>query len=129
MGISHRRCKDKPFRRFFIALIIFLFCASNLIKTKGVEKPGLGKAIATALEKAGIVANANTVPFDPSPPFKPSGIRLGTPALTTQGMLEPEMKEVGELIATVISNYEESAVIARVKAKVEELCKRFPLYK
>ncbi|HLC51886.1 MAG TPA: serine hydroxymethyltransferase [Candidatus Nanoarchaeia archaeon] len=101
----------------------------NLIKTKGVEKPGLGKAIATALEKAGIVANANTVPFDPSPPFKPSGIRLGTPALTTQGMLEPEMKEVGELIATVISNYEESAVIARVKAKVEELCKRFPLYK
>lgn len=100
----------------------------DLIKTKGVEKPGLGKSIAVALENAGIVANANTIPFDPSPPFKPSGLRFGTPALTTQGMKESEMKEIAELIHRVIINYGDSETILKVRERVSDLCRKFPLY-
>jgi len=88
---------------------------------------GLGKEVAVALEKAGIVTNANTVPYDPSTPFKPSGVRIGTPALTTRGMKEIEMLDIGKLMAKVIKNYQDSSVLSSVLAEVEELCKRFPI--
>ncbi len=101
----------------------------DLIKTNSVAKPGAGKVIAAALEEAGIVTNANSIPFDPASPFKPSGIRLGTPALTTRGMKESEMKEIGIMIAEVIHNFEDLAVQKNINMKVLELCQKFPIYK
>jgi len=98
----------------------------DLIKT--LNKKGLGRPVAIALEEGGIVTNANTIPFDPSTPFNPSGIRLGTPILTTRGMKENEMKEIGELISKVIKNYENKDVIKSTKQKVLGLCKEFPIY-
>ena len=100
----------------------------DLIKTPAVGQIGLGKPLAAALEKAGIVLNANTIPFDPSTPFRPSGLRLGTPALTTQGMKENEMKEIGELISTVIKNYTNQEILTSVRLQVLDLCQRFPIY-
>jgi glycine hydroxymethyltransferase len=81
------------------------------------------------LEKAGITVNKNTVPFDPQKPFITSGIRMGTPALTTRGMKESEMKKIGSLIHEVISNLGNEEIYAKVKKEVLELCERFPLYK
>jgi glycine hydroxymethyltransferase len=83
-----------------------------------------GKDGAELLERANIVANYNTVPFDPNPPFNPSGIRLGTPAVTSRKMKEKEMKMIGTWIAKVLKN-ELSA--AEVKKEVMALCKRFPI--
>jgi len=89
---------------------------------------GKGKEVQNALDEAGITANKNTVPFDPASPFNPSGIRLGTPAVTTRGMKEAEMKVIAKGIATVIDNYEDKATINKVKQDILELCKNFPLY-
>ncbi|MBW2981789.1 serine hydroxymethyltransferase [Candidatus Woesearchaeota archaeon] len=100
----------------------------DLINTKSVGKMGLGKEGAVALEEAGIITNANTIPYDPSTPFRPSGIRLGTPILTTRGMKESEMQEVGEYIAEVINNLSDTSVRARVKEKVKALCDQFAFY-
>jgi len=80
------------------------------------------------LEKAGITVNKNTVPFDPQKPFITSGIRIGTPALTTRGMREPEMKKIAFFIDEVISNIGNEEVYQKVKKEVLELCERFPLY-
>jgi glycine hydroxymethyltransferase len=101
----------------------------DLINSDCLAKPGLGKQVAVSLEKAGIVANANSIPYDPSTPFKPSGIRLGTPALTTQGMRESEMKLIGYLIAKVIKNHDNQEVIEKIRGEVKELCDKFPLYR
>ncbi len=89
---------------------------------------GLGKPIAVALEEAGIVTNCNTVPYDPSTPFKPSGVRIGTPSLTTRGMKEDEMKQIGEWMARVIKDYNNSALKSKIKEDVKELCLQFPVY-
>ena len=89
---------------------------------------GIGKPIAVALEQAGIVANANTVPYDPSTPFKPSGIRIGTPALTTRGLKEMEMLDIGQLMAKVIKNYQDQTILDEVREQVKQLCARFPIY-
>ena len=89
---------------------------------------GKGKEVQNALDEAGITANKNTVPFDPATPFNPSGIRLGTPAVTTRGFKESEMKEIAKGIATVIDNYEDKNIIKKVRQDILELCKRFPLY-
>ncbi len=89
---------------------------------------GLGYSISEALTKAGIYTNRNMIPFDPSTPFKPSGIRLGVPVLTQRGMKETEMKIVGEMIAKGIKNWENDEVLAGIKADVVELTKGFPLY-
>ncbi|HLC74480.1 MAG TPA: serine hydroxymethyltransferase [Candidatus Nanoarchaeia archaeon] len=91
--------------------------------------PSLGKPAAVALEEAGVVGNFNTVPYDPSPPFKPSGVRLGTPILTTRGMRESEMKFVGENIARVVKNMNDAALKQRIKQEIKELCGRFPVYR
>ncbi|MEO6728438.1 MAG: serine hydroxymethyltransferase [Candidatus Dojkabacteria bacterium] len=86
-----------------------------------------GKDAAKALAKAGIVSNMNTIPFESGSPLNPSGLRIGTPTLTTRGMKEDEMKIVAELISKVLSAPSEDAVIQEVKLKVEELCKKFTL--
>ncbi len=100
----------------------------DLINTKEVGQMGMGKAVAVALEDAGIVTNANTIPFDPSTPFRPSGVRLGTPILTTRGMKESEMKTVGEWIAKVVKDHENSELKAKIKADIKELCGKFVFY-
>jgi len=89
---------------------------------------GLGKPAAVALEHAGIVTNCNTVPYDPSSPFKPSGIRIGTPMLTTRGLKEPEMQQIGAWIASIIKDMENEDLQASIKKDVEALCKKFPVY-
>ena len=80
-----------------------------------------------ALEKAGITVNKNTVPFDPRKPFDPSGIRMGTPALTTRGMKEAEMKIIASFIDRAIQNVENEGELAKIHAEVKEMCKSFPL--
>jgi len=87
----------------------------------------LGKDAAIMLEKAGIVLNYNTIPFDPNPPFNPSGIRLGTPALTTRGMKEKEMKKIAVWIGEVIKSKGKTSVFKKVKEEVKKLCQKFPL--
>ncbi len=87
-----------------------------------------GKVAEKRLEDAGITVNKNTIPFDPQKPFVTSGIRIGTPALTTRGMKEPEMEAIGDMIARVLKDIENDVVVAEVREEVRELCERFPLY-
>ena len=87
-----------------------------------------GKAAERALEKAGITVNKNMVPFDQRSPFITSGIRIGTPAITTRGMGIAEMREIIKLIDSVINDHENESLIENVKNSVQELCSNFPLY-
>ena len=87
-----------------------------------------GKEAQFLLDEIGITANRNTIPFEPLSPFVTSGIRLGTPALTTRGLKEEDIREVADIIADVIENREDGAVIEAAKAKVQAICKKFPLY-
>ena len=81
-----------------------------------------------ALAEAGIVLNANTVPGETRSPFNPSGIRAGTPGLTTRGFTEAETREVGELIYRVVDNHDDESVIDEVSDRIDELCAAHPLY-
>ncbi|MCS6856932.1 MAG: serine hydroxymethyltransferase, partial [Sandaracinaceae bacterium] len=92
------------------------------LSSKGLS----GKHIAKILEKAGIVCNANAVPFDRRKPWDPSGIRLGTPAITTRGMREREMEQIARWIGDIISNPEDRALIERTREEVREMCSAFP---
>ncbi|HYP54433.1 MAG TPA: serine hydroxymethyltransferase, partial [Pyrinomonadaceae bacterium] len=87
-----------------------------------------GKVAEKALEAAGITVNKNTIPFDTNSPFTASGVRLGTPALTTRGMGEEEMREVARLIAAVLHEPESEETRRKVRRQVRELAARFPLY-
>ena len=87
-----------------------------------------GKVAEAALGKAGITVNKNAIPFDENPPMVASGIRLGTPAVTTRGMAEPEMDRIGEFISRVLATPEDDRVASMVRAEVEGLCRTFPLY-
>ena len=87
-----------------------------------------GKVAEAALGKAGITVNKNAIPFDQNPPMVASGIRVGTPALTTRGMREAEMEQIGALMARVLAAPDDDRVIGIVKTEVEQLCQRFPLY-
>ena len=87
-----------------------------------------GGAAEEALAEAGIVLNANTVPDESRSPFNPSGIRAGTPALTTRGMGEAAIRQVGDLIYRVVDNVDDEDVIAEVSDEVDELCEVYPLY-
>ena len=92
------------------------------------SKGMLGSEAEKALGEAGITVNKNAIPFDVNPPLKPSGIRIGTPALTTRGMEEAEMRQVGRWIAEALLQRTDAAVLARVKKEVLGLCEAFPLY-
>ncbi len=96
----------------------------------GTEEEGgpSGKKMEGCLDKAGTTAKKNTVPFDTRKPFVASGIRLGTPAVTTRGMKEPEMKKITEFIYQVWQNYQDEEKLAKIKIEVKEFCEKFPLY-
>jgi glycine hydroxymethyltransferase len=92
--------------------------------SKGVT----GRVAEAALDKAGITVNKNAIPFDQQPPMVASGIRIGTPAVTTRGMREPEMDRIADYITRVLSAPGDDRVLASVKTEVKELCRTFPLY-
>lgn len=101
----------------------------NHLMTLDLRRYGkTGKDIANILEEVNITANKNTVPDDPKGPFTTSGVRLGTPAATTRGFTTEDMKLVGEIIASAVKNSDNPAVIAELKEKSTELCKKYPLY-
>ena len=87
-----------------------------------------GKAAEAALDRAGITVNKNTIPYDTNSPMVASGIRVGTPALTTRGMRETDMEQVGRLLSRALQNVENETGLAEVKREVGKLCDRFPLY-
>jgi glycine hydroxymethyltransferase len=87
-----------------------------------------GKAAEAALGKAGITVNKNAIPFDRNPPLVASGIRVGTPAVTTRGMRETEMDRIGELMARVLATPDDEPTLTAVRSEVEQLCRAFPLY-
>ena len=87
-----------------------------------------GKVAEAALGKASITVNKNAIPFDQNPPMTASGIRIGTPAMTTRGMREPEMDLIGDLIARVLAAPDDDRTLGTVKNEVERLCRKFPLY-
>ena len=92
------------------------------------SKGMLGSEAEKALGEAAITVNKNAIPFDTNPPMKPSGIRIGTPALTTRGMKEREMRQVGQWIAEALNNRTDSSVLSRIRRQVLELADAFPLY-
>ena len=92
--------------------------------SKGVT----GKVAEAALDKAGITVNKNAIPFDQNPPMVASGIRLGTPAVTTRGMREPEMDAIAGFVTRVLASPDDDRALAAVKAEVKQLCRKFPLY-
>jgi glycine hydroxymethyltransferase len=96
--------------------------------TRGTaDRPSIaGKAAATALEKAGLECNYNTVPFDPRKPFDPSGIRIGTPAVTSCGMREAEMRKIAEWIQRALSRPDDEAGLQRIRGEVAEMRRAFP---
>jgi glycine hydroxymethyltransferase len=92
------------------------------------SKGMLGSEAENALGQAGITVNKNAIPFDTNPPLKPSGIRIGTPALTTRGMKEKDMVQVGAWIAEALNNYKDTQVLGRIRRQVHELADAYPLY-
>jgi glycine hydroxymethyltransferase len=94
------------------------------LRNKGVT----GKEAESALEQSGITVNKNAVPFDDKPPLVTSGIRIGTPAITTRGMRETEMEMIGDLIHQVIQNVGSQKTYQDVRNSVRHLCEKFPLY-
>ena len=101
---------------------------THIILIDLTKKAITGKAAENALEKAGITVNKNMVPFDERSPFITSGIRIGTPAVTTRGMTQDDMVKIVALIDTVIEKPNDEDNIVRVKAEVNDLCSSFPLY-
>ena len=100
---------------------------THLILVDLTNKGIPGKEAQNALDRVGITLNKNTIPNDPRSPFDPSGIRLGTPAITTRGMKEPEMERVADWIDRVITNIKDENLLAGVKEEVKELCLKFPV--
>ena len=92
------------------------------------QKGMLGSEAENALHAAGITVNKNAIPYDTNPPMKPSGIRIGTPALTTRGIKEPEMKQVAKWIAQALEHRTDESALARIRGEVLELAEKFPLY-
>jgi len=101
---------------------------THLMLVDVFSKGMLGSEAEKALGEAGITVNKNAIPFDVNPPMKPSGIRIGTPALTTRGMKEAEMRQVGRWIAEALLQRADAGVLAKIRKEVLELCEAFPLY-
>jgi glycine hydroxymethyltransferase len=99
---------------------------NHLILIDLTEKKVSGKIAAKALDRAGIVANYNTIPFDPRKPFDPSGLRIGTPAITSRGMGAEQMKRLAAFMDEVVTHVDDEGVIARVAGEVKEMCSAFP---
>ena len=117
-----RKMMDEGFRVISGGTDTHLFLMD--IFSKGM----LGSEAENALGQAGITVNKNAIPFDTNPPLKPSGIRIGTPALTTRGMKEKEMIQVGSFIAEALNNYKDAGALGRIRRQVRELADAFPLY-
>jgi glycine hydroxymethyltransferase len=101
---------------------------NHLMLVDVFEKGILGSEAELALGKAGITVNKNSIPYDANPPLKPSGIRVGTPALTTRGMKEPEMRQIAAWITRALDKRNDDATLHRIREEVAELANRFPLY-
>ena len=101
---------------------------THLMLVDVFAKGMLGSDAEKALGEAGITVNKNAIPFDTNPPLKPSGIRIGTPALTTRGMKEPEMRQIGKWIAEALLHRLEAAVLEKIRRQVLDLAEAFPLY-
>jgi glycine hydroxymethyltransferase len=101
---------------------------NHLLLVDVFAKGIFGNEAEKALGEAGITVNKNTIPFDVNPPLKPSGIRLGTPAMTTRGMKEAEMKQIGKWIAEALAHRDDAACLQKIRQQVLELCEQFPLY-
>jgi len=102
---------------------------NHLMLVDLTKKDITGKEAEEALVKAGITVNKNTIPFETRSPFVTSGIRIGTPAATTKGMKEAEMRIIAGFIDEAMKNRSDEAKLSSIKAKVAELCRRFPFYK
>lgn len=101
---------------------------NHLMLIKLIKEGLTGKEADVTLERAGITLNKNMIPFDPQTPFVTSGIRIGTPAMTTRGMKEAEMIEIADMVAEVLRDINNEDTIASVRTRVKDLCNRFPLY-
>jgi glycine hydroxymethyltransferase len=101
---------------------------NHLMLVDVFQKGILGSEAELALGKAGITVNKNSIPYDTNPPLKASGIRIGTPALTTRGMKEPEMRLIAAWIEKALARRNDDAALARIRAEVAELANQFPLY-
>ncbi|MEO8218946.1 MAG: serine hydroxymethyltransferase, partial [Acidobacteriota bacterium] len=101
---------------------------NHLFSTDVFSKGITGKDGEKMLEEANITVNKNTIPFDQNKPMVASGLRIGTPAVTTRGMMEPEMKKIGGLIARVLDARGEASTIESVRTEVRALCREFPVY-
>jgi glycine hydroxymethyltransferase len=101
---------------------------NHLMLVDVFSKGETGKAAEAALGKAGITVNKNAIPFDQNPPMVASGIRVGTPAVTTRGMRESDMDTIGELIARALKTPDDEGALGMIRAEVEKLCRKVPLY-
>jgi glycine hydroxymethyltransferase len=101
---------------------------NHLMLVDVFSKEITGKQAEATLGLAGITVNKNAIPFDKNPPMVASGVRLGTPAVTTRGMTEPEMDRIADLISAALQEPENETALAKIKLEVEELCREFPLY-
>ena len=101
---------------------------THLMLVDVFSKGMLGSEAEKSLGEAGITVNKNAIPFDTNPPLKPSGIRLGSPAMTTRGMKEPEMRQIGRWISEALHHRTDAAVLSRIRKEVLDLCEAFPLY-
>ncbi len=101
---------------------------THLMLVDVFSKGMLGSEAEKALGEAGITVNKNAIPFDTNPPMKPSGIRIGTPALTTRGMKETEMRQIGHWIAQALNNRTDAQLLGKIKREVLAMCETFPLY-
>jgi len=101
---------------------------THLMLVDVFSKGMLGSEAEKALGEAGITVNKNAIPFDTNPPMKPSGIRIGSPAMTTRGMKEPEMRQIGRWIAEALRQRADATVLTKIRKQVLDLCEAFPLY-
>jgi glycine hydroxymethyltransferase len=95
----------------------------DMVKSAGIN----GRVAEETLDAVSITTNKQIIPDDPNPPLRPSGVRLGTPAATTRGMREPEMRQLGSLIMKAVVNHEEQYALQQIRQEVEEMCRRYPV--
>jgi glycine hydroxymethyltransferase len=95
----------------------------DVVKSFGIN----GRVAEETLDAVSITTNKQIIPDDPNPPLRPSGVRLGTPAATTRGMKDAEMKQLAGWLVRALRNHEDQAVLKAVRAEVEEMCRRYPV--